>query len=382
MSNRIFYLDGLRGWAALVVFFAHLFRQLLLPYNSVEPDGLVQYLMYKTPLYILFHSSIAVKAFFVVSGFSLSYGFFKTNDYVLLKRMAVFRVFRLGIPMLFSALMAYFFMKTHLNFNQEAAQILGSKWLLKLYNFDASFFDATYGTLTYNLTGFGEVYNKYNVGFWTMPFEFRASMAIFLLLAIFGKYQVRYVIYFLFVYFLKESMFLGFVLGVMVCDLTVNGRIQEKIRSLVDPLNLRRVEILLLVCLVCFFWAMRGFQHFTSILTYYVVNESFLEFVLPTVLVVLATLNGFVSRIFSTPVSVFLGKISFSLYLVHIPIITSFSCWGFVNWHDVVEDKLLLAVIIGVPTFVLTIITSYIFHDLVENRIMMYAKRRVMMIFG
>jgi len=380
MGNRIHYLDGMRGWAAFVVLLSHLFRQLLLPYDLLSGDTILRYIMYRTPVYIMFQSAMAVKAFFIISGFSLSYGYFKYKDSDVLKKMAVFRFFRLGIPMLFSALLAYIVVKLNANYNQEVAQILDSKWLLKLYNFDVNIFDAVYGTLTVHLTGFGGIYNKYNVGFWTMPYEFQASMAIFILLAMFGNNRLRYFIYFTGIYFLRESMFLGFVFGVMLCDLTLNKNIQGKIIDAVGILSTKKLEVLSLLFLISYFWAMRAIPRFSSIIEWYTVNGTFIEFMLLAMLLLLATLNGITAKFFSNRISKFLGKISFSLYLVHIPIITSFSCWAFIYFRSFVENKLLLSLMVGIPTILLTIAVSYVFHILVEIHIMMYVKRYVMRI--
>jgi peptidoglycan/LPS O-acetylase OafA/YrhL len=377
MENRLHYLDGMRGWAALVVLLSHLFRNLLLPYDSINSVSF-QYIMYRSPIYIMFQSAMAVKAFFIISGFSLSYGYFKTKDCGLLKKMAIFRFFRLGIPMLFSAIFAYIFIVINANHNQEAAQILNSKWLMKLYNFDVSLFDAIYGTLTYHLTGFGESYNKYNVGFWTMPYEFQASMVIFTLLTIFGNYRIRYLIYISLIYILRENMFLGFVFGVMLCDLTINKNFQEKFIALIGVLNTKRLEIFGLLILIAYFWATRSIPRFSSIIEYYLINGTFIEFFLPAILLLIATFNGMTARFFSNRISKFLGKISFSLYLIHVPIITSFSCWAFIHLQGSVDNIILLALIIGIPTILITIAVSYLFHQLVEVQIMMYVKRIVM----
>lgn len=87
--ERQHFLDGLRGWGAVVVLLYHLFCAGF-PTSDFSRD----YLKFFLP----FNATNAVFVFFIVSGFALSMPFFASGDRRVLLRMAVGRYPRLVIP--------------------------------------------------------------------------------------------------------------------------------------------------------------------------------------------------------------------------------------------------------------------------------------------
>ena len=69
-------------------------------------------------------------------------------------------------------------------------------------------------------------------------------------------------------------------------------------------------------------------------------------------------------RILSTKFFTFMGKISFSLYLIHIPILFSIGAWLYLYAGIVSEQKIL---IIFLLLTAINIVLSYIFMLLVDN---------------
>jgi len=70
---RLGFLDGLRGWAAVVVLFHHIFVDGL-PANSFMANRLFWAKVF------FMNGTFAVCLFFVISGFSLSIGYLQTGE--------------------------------------------------------------------------------------------------------------------------------------------------------------------------------------------------------------------------------------------------------------------------------------------------------------
>jgi peptidoglycan/LPS O-acetylase OafA/YrhL len=90
-AKRLRFLDGLRGWAALVVLMHHVFIDGL-PANAVMADRALWAKVF------FLNGTLAVCVFFVISGFSLSNRYLQTGDGVALSRIAAGRYLRLAIP--------------------------------------------------------------------------------------------------------------------------------------------------------------------------------------------------------------------------------------------------------------------------------------------
>jgi peptidoglycan/LPS O-acetylase OafA/YrhL len=108
--SRLLYLDGLRGWMALVVVLARLCRTLLLDPPQLSAHGgdwLVFWLKW-TPLGVATDGVQAVYVFFVISGVALSYPVLRaTNAGRTLAAMALYRYPRLTVPILVSCLLVW-----------------------------------------------------------------------------------------------------------------------------------------------------------------------------------------------------------------------------------------------------------------------------------
>ena len=88
---RFRFLDAMRGWAAVVVLFHHIFVDGL-PANSFMADRLFW------SKFFFMNGTFAVCLFFVISGFSLSIGYLQSGNDRALARMAAGRYLRLAVP--------------------------------------------------------------------------------------------------------------------------------------------------------------------------------------------------------------------------------------------------------------------------------------------
>jgi peptidoglycan/LPS O-acetylase OafA/YrhL len=90
-ATRLRFLDGLRGWAAVVVLLHHVFIDGL-PANALMADRSLWAKVF------FLNGTLAVSVFFVISGFSLSIRYLETGNGSALGRIAAGRYLRLALP--------------------------------------------------------------------------------------------------------------------------------------------------------------------------------------------------------------------------------------------------------------------------------------------
>ena len=128
--RRLYFLDGLRGWAALVVLFGHTFQGWLLSPKVMHQRGLTWLLdaINTTPWALLTNGELAVVMFFTISGAALSYPILiSTAPLRTLTTMAAVRYPRLTIPIAASSILAFLLVKAGWMFNTEAGLVTPSK---------------------------------------------------------------------------------------------------------------------------------------------------------------------------------------------------------------------------------------------------------------
>jgi peptidoglycan/LPS O-acetylase OafA/YrhL len=102
MAEKITYLDGLRGIAAVNVMIMHFFVVLApaMIYGNQTPSNLgnIELIFSSTPLGLIGAGNFSICIFFVLSGFILTQKYFKTADKNLIISGALRRYIRLLIP--------------------------------------------------------------------------------------------------------------------------------------------------------------------------------------------------------------------------------------------------------------------------------------------
>lgn len=185
-KEKITSLDGLRGIASLIVVVSHIFMWFT-PYlhggPALNPNlSGTSMLLFDSPLTFLYRGNSAVWLFFVLSGFVLSYGLLKQRDSIdAIRKTACKRYFRLGIPVFISVMICYLLMITGAYKAEEYG--LTGKFQLA-YSFSPDFFsalsDGLYGALIYG-------HSSYNYVLWTISIELYGSFLVFTLIALFGR---------------------------------------------------------------------------------------------------------------------------------------------------------------------------------------------------
>jgi peptidoglycan/LPS O-acetylase OafA/YrhL len=219
--HKLPHLEGLRGIAAFVVgihhFAAGFYPALIFGGASIAHTRFEK-LIYGTPLYLPFAGNFAVCIFFVLSGYVLSYQFFKHFQFRIIRSLAVRRYPRLVIPVFGSVLIAYLFLQFHLFFGAKVADTtlshvwLGNYWTWVIPNADHMIHEGLISVFT------SDQGSNYNHVLWTMYYEFLGSFLVFGSLAVFIKFKKRFLVYALLTLFFWKTYFLGFILGMLLAD--------------------------------------------------------------------------------------------------------------------------------------------------------------------
>ncbi len=369
MAEKIGYLDGLRGLAALDVVFAHLL-EMFLPLMVIGSgggyavaahfEGLETFVRW-SPLNLFYAGQFAVCIFFVLSGYVLTYKFFLKRDDEAIISSAARRYPRLMIPVLFSILLMCGVMALGLAFNRQAAVVTGSGWLASYLNFPLSVPDALYSALV------GVFINnqwQYNPPLWTMTVEFIGSFIVFSMALLFGKYWYRWFFYALATIFLFQTSYLCFIIGLVLADI-YNSPGSEKYRCDYAP-----VLFGALVLGLVFGSYLNGENYveiFYDVFTpWFVSNRALFYHSIGATMVLWVLLNSrLLQKILSTSVPRFLGRISFSMYITHMIIIFSVSCWLTTTLSGTLSYPLLTAVvfIISMPLILLLGYAACVYVD-------------------
>jgi peptidoglycan/LPS O-acetylase OafA/YrhL len=157
----------------------------------------------------------------VLSGYVLSILFFKVKKTDVVRNMALKRYIRLSIPAAVSVFIAYVLISLHIPQNTQLALMVHNPSFFETLNFPAHLSTAIY-------QAFWGIYlsqiqsNVYNPVLWTMMYEFLGSMVVFGFLALVGKLKFRWVGYILLLMFTYSGWFLGFILGMVLADISAN----------------------------------------------------------------------------------------------------------------------------------------------------------------
>lgn len=347
-------LEGLRGIAAIVV---ALYHNALAFYplaffgisTSLAPMQHVGFetMLYGSPFGGLLSGTLSVSIFFVLSGFVLSIGYFQTKNNEVVKKLATKRYLRLMLPALASILICYFLMKLGLSHIQEAAMFTHSGWLSGAWTFTPHLIDAFRDGL---LTIFTAGSDPYNNVLWTMTTEFAGSFIVFGFLLLFARSRYRWIGYLILTVILFNTWFAGFGIGMILADLYQVGYLKQVRRS---RLMIAGILILGIIFGGYPLGVTQGtiYQVF-SYLPFHNLNYQMVSTTIGASLVVGAVLSSLqVSKALQHKKISILGKYTFSLYLIHLPVLYTFTTGTFVLLHHYMgyNKSVALALLLSIP---------------------------------
>jgi peptidoglycan/LPS O-acetylase OafA/YrhL len=172
----------------------------------------------------------------------------------------------------------------------------------------------------------------YNAVLWSMKYELLGSFMVFAFCLLVGKTRVRFPIYIVLLLVLMQTYFSAFVLGMLLSDLHNNQTVKSWIARFRYKEHLALVILFLGLYSALYPAGTMSGSHYVS-QRYYGFFDP--RFALPVVTLgtTLLALAVLLSENLKTTLSQkffgFLGNISYSVYLIHLPLICSFSSWVF-----------------------------------------------------
>lgn len=234
------------------------------------------------------------------------------------------------IPALGSAILAYLLLAGHFFKNVSTADLTGSaQWLAAFWNFPASFGQALYEG------GYGAFFagqNSYNTNLWTMQYELFGSFLVFMILLLFGRLSARWLIYLMLCLAFYNTYYLAFIVGVILSDLWVNrpqwwSQFEGKTGWLAVVLGL-----------ILGGWPNASipgtlFYPLTTLNAdaLHLPLSVFAHIIGATLIVIGAVALKPVRWVLELRPAQYLGRISFSMYLLHLLVIGSYSSYLFTH---------------------------------------------------
>ena len=285
-----------------------------------------------SPLSFTYSGTAAVYVFFVLSGFILTHAFMKSGNLAgSLPNIATKRYFRLAIPATISCIFAY----SALYFFHPITTTL-SPWINSYTAHNTTLLDAIYSGA---IGSFFSQPAKVNPVLWTMKIELIGSFLTYFLCVITFKATRKWLVLFLFslAFFASQLPqnekygYISFVLGIWIytCDFKIGGFLSATLIAL--GIYFGGVHYGSYSYIYAIYYA-RFFVNGEESNAYILFN-----FISGFLICLVILKNDFLANFFSKKPFTFMGKVSFSVYLFHLPIIyvIGLSIFNYLDYHGV-----------------------------------------------
>lgn len=330
---RLTELDGLRGWAALSVAMFHIYW---------ESFGLLHPEIRTLVTGALWNGNFAVCLFFVVSGAALSTPYFNGGGRAYVLSAAVRRYVRLALPIMFFSIIFYALARAGLVVSNQAASVLGHDSWGGLMSTNTPSIPDTVMFMVREVF-IGAVHGRDLLPFlWTMPIEMLGSMLLFLMLAVADGFPNlrRGALWMGGLVFVLSPYLGAFFMGAALAKARLEGWQW-------GPYRRYPATVTAAIVVLAF-----GASMLTQTGTLPSIVTQAVNVLAAAALVHAAlsspTLGWFLGR---TRVSLFLGRISFVLYILHYIVITTVLSWLALEYQDGLD----LITCLGIATLCLGI---------------------------
>ncbi|AOJ86922.1 hypothetical protein WS87_09655 [Burkholderia sp. MSMB0856] len=346
------FLDGLRGIAALQVVFLH-YCAAFLP--AFARAGVPEHYKWETlatnsPAFLLVQGYVAVYVFFIMSGFVLANSFLDSRAPVV--ALAVKRCVRLYLPVLASVLLAGVLMFMFRSVKQQAVDISMSSWLHQQWEAQPDLHLLMKDVIVNSMiVGYGQasVFSAFpaftssalltpmvgavNPPLWTLHLEFWGSMVLLIITILIRNLSAWWTwVAMLTLFVLSGTSFLMlFLVGFACCLISRSSRpTTSRARSIAGAI------LLFAGCVAACMPTTGTIQAVHELTRSLPIMHALDPFQLQCEISALLLFSGVflwpaMRSLLSSKVPQWLGKVSFSLYLVHFSILLTLGCAVF-SW--------------------------------------------------
>lgn len=379
MNKRIAYIDGLRGIACILVFVNH-FLMAFFPASylggdtiSHIPGGLDTWYA-SAPVSVLTNGNFWVCVFFILSAYVLSYKILshadRENALDSISHSFLKRYFRLFLPVFCVCVLILIFSRLGLFVNNAAAAVTGSGLMTGRYEYPLSFYELF-------SSAFARIWFKadetFSNSFWMLSTLFLGGFLSSILSIMAGKRNRRMLFlyaFFALIFAFLNSLYLSFVLGTALAYISV--RQHDRMEQLLQSFGVKISAVFLLLFGLFLGGYPSGIEapaniyhllnHLPSELTPYQFYHIFGAFLLITGILCLPQVQRWLS---AKPI-LFLGDISFAVYLLNLPFIFSFSSGMLLKLSASLNHYLLCSSLIFLVSAAVLLFLSYLFHHFIE----------------
>lgn len=336
-ADKIRYLDGLRGVAALSVVMAHVligFYPTFYTGDARQAHNSWEVWAAGSPFNMVSIGNCFVCIFFMLSGYVLTYSVVSKQRQSQFLALAVGRYVRLTLPIFASSFLAFLVLKLGWVYHVEVALDTNSYWWMPtLYQFTPSFADMS----VESLYGVYQFDTNYNAALWTMRIELLGSFMVFGILMFCRSVKLRMAAYLLISVFFFSPYYFCFIAGMFFYD--IRGVTQQ-------PPKTHRAASTALTALLILFGAFLGsYPQAYTVGTWY---QGIADLLVPTLsgdAIIIAHLAAALMLMLAVERSMairkvlcsaflqFVGRNAFSIYLLHLILIVSVFAGSFKLSH-------------------------------------------------
>lgn len=347
---RLCYFDSLKGVGALIVFFSHYNLAFNLQKYDIE-------LLYNSPLSFVINGNWAVCLFIILSSFSITFSLYK-NNLRNLKSIIIKRYFRLTIPIAVVLFISYLLSKLGLYYNADVALVNQDEWLSGFYNSEICLYDFIKECFYVVFTG----ESCLDSPLWMINYIFIGTfLTILVTIAIHDLPLKKKILILtcLSMFFFKLSGYYScVVLGIMLYDIYTFDGFRRYFNCLYID-----IVLFIVVILLPFFYHTPLSNTISAFLLLFLILSS-----------------ERMQHLLSNAYTLFLGKVSYQFYLLHWPILCSFSCFVFIEFNEL--DPILLHIIVFTLTLAITLFVSWVVTEYLEPLYNLLTKRIITLFYN
>lgn len=359
-NERIDWLDGLKGIACILIFVHHFclafYPSIHYGINVATKMNGIDISLADSPLSVIINGNFLVALFCVISGTVISIQIMGMSDKTKISEIIVKRYFRLIIPLVPIGILVYLMLKFDLFSNIDAVNYTNSPWLAQYYNHSIGFIQTLklifIDTLFY---GSDILSNAY----WMLSQLFYGTFLSIILSMISWKLNKHtWIIYVIVasIFITNQTLALAFIFGTLLAWLYKN-------KSII--FNKYLGYILLIVGIFLGGYPsgvipnnIYSFLNGETYITWHIIGSFLTIYGLWS--------SKLIQKILSMRIFKNLGSISYSIYLIHIPLLFSISTSIFISTINQIGYfySTLISLVLSV---VILILISYFYNKYIEK---------------